>query len=504
MKNILDKIVEERIKNIEELGIEFGFPVPQKRTRPVHPFIHKKGAILEVKRASPSKGDIAPDLDSYSTAMDYSIAGARAISCLTEKNYFKGTLEDLMKVCSAVDAFEKNSGKEGPAVLRKDFLLNAEEVEVSFRAGADAVLIIARILDKETMLAMVKKTDELGMAALIEVRKDEDLEKLSYVIPKVSTRNIVYGVNSRDLKDFTIDRLIPASMLNKIKKIDSNARVVFESGILSPQSAAFASSMGFSAILLGEAAAKNPKMAKDFTIAFEQTEENANGKFWIDYSEKKSNKKTFVKICGNTNVEDAMFATKCGADFLGFILWKKSPRNVAADQIRKIRNEIAKNFSTLPTFVGVIVDLDSSETQDAKQLVEEGVLDLLQVHTFDSAKAFIQNPELAKIPHYCAVNLTSEQDLEKYEELNKLGEPRILVDAQTPSKIGGTGKTVDEQLLSTINAKYRLWIAGGLNCENVKSITQKFEPELIDLVSSLESAPGKKDLEKVETFFNCL
>ena len=87
---------------------------------------------------------VFPDLDSYETACSYTKAGARAISCLTEKNYFKGSLEDLMKVCKAVD--DTDSSENAPAVLRKDFLLYPEEIEISYSAGADAVLLIARIL----------------------------------------------------------------------------------------------------------------------------------------------------------------------------------------------------------------------------------------------------------------------------------------------------------------------------------------------------------------------
>ena len=98
MKDILSEIIEKRKMDIEKSGLEFGFDVPKKRTRKIHPFIAEKGAILEVKRASPSKGDIAPGLNAGETALSYARAGAKAISCLTETNYFKGTLGDLMEV----------------------------------------------------------------------------------------------------------------------------------------------------------------------------------------------------------------------------------------------------------------------------------------------------------------------------------------------------------------------------------------------------------------------
>ena len=268
-KDILKEIVDARTKLIEEKGYSFGFEIPEKRLRKIHPFIEEKGVILEVKRASPSKGDIAPDLNSFETALTYAKSGARAISCLTEPNYFKGTLEDLMNVCRAADDFEKETGKNPPAVLRKDFLTDEQDIEISYRAGADAVLLIARILSSEKILSMAKRAESLGLSVLIEVRKDEDLEKLAVVMQNVNHKNILCGVNSRDLKDFTIDMLIPAKMFSKIKNIAQDARITFESGILSARSAAFAASMGFNAILLGEAAARNPEKAKEFTAAFE-------------------------------------------------------------------------------------------------------------------------------------------------------------------------------------------------------------------------------------------
>lgn len=506
MRDILKEIIDKRREDIEKLGIEFGFDIPKTRQRKIHPFIAEKGAILEVKRASPSKGDIAPNLDSGKTAYEYAKCGAKAISCLTETNYFKGTLGDLMNVCRSMDDFEKETGKTAPAVLRKDFLLNVEDVEVAFRAGADAVLLIARILDKELMCSMAKKCEELGISALIEVRKDEDLEKLEYVMSKVNHKNIVCGVNSRDLKDFTIDMLIPSSMLTKIRSISPNARVTFESGILSPNAASFASSMGFNAFLMGEAAAKNPQKTIEFTKAFEETNETKNGKSWVNLADKLLNYKKnvpFVKICGITNEDDAKKATELGADFLGFIMWNKSKRNVDIQKIREIK--MSCHFDTLndqkPKFVGVIVDIDSEEGKNAIQLVKEGILDFIQVHTFDSASQFV-NSENVKLPHYCAVNLSSIEDIEKMDLLNKLGEPRILIDAQTENAIGGTGKTLDSKIVGEVSKKYKLWIAGGINSENVCEIIKKFNPELIDISSSLEIEPGKKDYEKMKMFFD--
>lgn len=504
-RDILKEIVDRRLSDIEKSGLEFGFDIPKVRTRKVHPFIAEKGAILEVKRASPSKGDIAPNLDSGKTARSYAEAGAKAISCLTETNYFKGTLQDLMNVCNAVDEYEKDTGKTGPAVLRKDFLLSAEEVEVAYRAGADAVLLIARILSKETMLSMAKMAESLGISVLIEVRKQEDLEKLEFVMNQVDHKYIVCGVNSRDLRDFSIDLLIPAGMLASIRKIDSNARVTFESGILSPQSAAFASSMGFNAFLMGEAAAKNPSKAVEFTKAFEEAKITKNGESWVEYSQKEE-KFPLVKICGLTNSEDAVLAAELGADFLGFILWKKSKRSVEAEKIPEIRKAVLENLKSkgitkVPKFVTVLVDYDTDGEKKAFDLVNDGVIDFVQVHTFNSAKRFLSDSELVKLPHYCAVNLSSLEDIEKLAYLNNLGEPRFLIDAQTQGQIGGTGKTLDENIVSEVSKKYKLWMAGGINADNVSEIVKKFSPELIDCASGIEKTPGIKDHEKMKRFF---
>ena len=118
MKNILKEICDRRIADMEKLGFSYGHEIPAERTRPVVPFLPQPGTILEVKRASPSKGDIAPDLDSVQTAERYIQSGTSAISVLTEENYFKGTLEDLKKVASLADSLGNKV-----AVLRTDFLL---------------------------------------------------------------------------------------------------------------------------------------------------------------------------------------------------------------------------------------------------------------------------------------------------------------------------------------------------------------------------------------------
>lgn len=198
-KNIVAQIVEQRKKDIAERGYNFGYEIPKKRERPVFPFMQNRGVILEVKRASPSKGDIAPQLNAAKTALTYAECGASAISVLTEENYFKGSIADLIAVCKAVD---------NAAVLRKDFLIDEEEIQIAYLCGADAVLLIAGILEKEKLESMIKKCASLGIKAFVEVRTLSDAEKINSL--KKYSDTIVCGINSRNLKTFDVDTLVPA------------------------------------------------------------------------------------------------------------------------------------------------------------------------------------------------------------------------------------------------------------------------------------------------------
>ncbi|MCR4954046.1 MAG: bifunctional indole-3-glycerol phosphate synthase/phosphoribosylanthranilate isomerase [Treponema sp.] len=510
MNDILTQIIEKRKKDIERFGLDFGITLPEKRQRQVHPFLpaieqgsqnssqndglktktsKARGVILEVKRASPSKGDIAPNLNAAQTALSYAKAGAAAISCLTEQNYFKGSLKNLMEVCHAIDEFEKFHGTSNniqtvtaPAVLRKDFLLFPQEVEISYRAGADAILLIARILETDTIVQMAQLAAKYGMTSLVEIRSDEDLQKLSAVAANVDKKYIVCGVNSRDLATFKIDLLKPCAMLTKIRSVlGEDARVVFESGIRTPQAAAFAGSLGFSGMLLGEAAAKNPELRTDLVKSFMQAKPTKNADFWNDFAELQSRQihRPLVKICGLTNADDVLLADKLGADFAGFIFAAGFARNVYGERFEKIQ-PILKNIKAKK--VAVITDPDSPEANAAANYVEKGILDCIQLHGIPYDKV---PQKLLALPHYFALT-EKNGDLEKAaEELFLMGEPRFLQDSKSQN----------------YNTNHKLWLAGGITPENASELIHKFQPELIDVSSGVESELCKKDEKKLEKLF---
>ena len=485
MSDILTSIVEKRKEDIKRLGTSFGFALPKNRLRPLHKLLPQKGVILEVKRASPSKGDISPNLDAAQTAISYAKAGAAAISCLTETNYFKGSLGDLMKVCSCLDKMESQNGRPLPAVLRKDFLLSPEEIEVSYRAGADAVLLIARILDTETIVKMAQAAAAHEMTSLVEVRTQEDLEKLKAVSLVVANKYIVCGVNSRDLATFKIDLLRPCLLLNKIRNIlGEEARVVFESGVTNYECAASVGALGFSGLLLGEAAAKNPEIREGLVKAFTSASSNANSDFWKTFASSLSqSKKTLAKICGLTNIEDALMAQKLGASFLGFIFADAFPRSLTREgRLEKLLPQLDK-LNTKK--VAVIVDLESEEAKTAIKYVKHGIFDAIQFHKIPYDQV---SQDLLELPHFFATD-----SLEEYQKLVSKGELRVLLDSKTITNTAGQPQASN----TTYEVK---WLAGGITPENAGTLINQNHPELIDISGGVEDPdrPGIKNQNKLK------
>lgn len=521
--DILKEICDRRRKQIEQLGFSFGHKVPEKRNRPVVPFLPEPGTILEIKRASPSKGLIAPELDAAKTAKTYAKAGTSAISCLTEENYFHGNLQDLQKACKA-------AGRK-VSVLRKDFLLECEEIDIAYRCGADAVLLIARILDLQKLLSMADRAFSLGISVLLEIREDSDIEKAFHVLSLAYKMNadsqIVLGINSRDLKTFTIDLLIPLKLKELIRKIYSEKgenlpfpRIISESGVITPEAAAFVGNIGFHAVLIGEAAARDSKQAKLLVKSFTKNAGKTDRleyeySFWKKVSfllEQKNENKPLVKICGLKEKEDALKAALLGADILGFIFAEKSPRtNSSADgqKLAEIRQELAEyaqsgKINKVPLMAGVIVEPESEAGNAAYKLCCQGILDGIQFHGC-AEKADISMG-------YPAVPLAEEEDVLQLKQILARGFPRVIIDAKNINKenaegderYGGTGKTVPEHLVEEAAKLSPLWLSGGVTPENAALLVKKFNPELIDVCSGLESEPGKKDHAKLEALFQSI
>lgn len=189
--------------------------------------------ICEVKKASPSKGLIRPDFRPVDFAREYEAAGANAISCLTEEHYFQGSSKYLADIRANVNI----------PILRKDFIFDEYQIFEAAALGADAVLLIAAVLELDRFKELYRLAQTLGLSVLVEVHDEEELKKVSVINPQI------LGVNNRNLKTFevnldTVARLKPLADFGEV--------FVSESGIRDNADMKIVRALGADAALIGE------------------------------------------------------------------------------------------------------------------------------------------------------------------------------------------------------------------------------------------------------------
>ena len=212
-----------------------------------YPFEKALGApgisfICEVKKASPSKGLIAAEFPYLSIAREYEAAGAVAISCLTEPDFFLGSDEYLREIAAAVKI----------PVLRKDFTVDPFMIYEAKVLGASAVLLICAILSDSELLEYGKISRALGLSALVEVHDEREVERALRV------EHGIVGVNNRDLKTFTVDC---GNSVRLRKMVPDDRLFVSESGIRTAEDIAVLRQNGTDAVLIGETLMRSPDNA---------------------------------------------------------------------------------------------------------------------------------------------------------------------------------------------------------------------------------------------------
>ena len=189
--------------------------------------------IAEVKKASPSKGVIQPDFDPVATALQYEKAGARAVSCLTEEHYFQGSSKYLQMIRENISL----------PILRKDFIIDPYQIYEAKCIGADAVLLIAAMLNTETMKEYLKIAQSLDLAVLAESHCEEELDSV------LDTGCEIIGINNRNLKTFEVSLETTVRLAQRVPK---GYTVVSESGIKDNSDIQLLRSCGADAVLIGE------------------------------------------------------------------------------------------------------------------------------------------------------------------------------------------------------------------------------------------------------------
>ncbi len=363
---MLDKIIERKKEEIKSLNI-----LIEKGTN-THLFRDALQAgglsvIAEIKRKSPSAGEINEIVDPVRLAKEYVAGGASAISVLTDRVGFGGSLQDLKRVAAAVDV----------PVLRKDFVIDIKQIAEAKKAGASAILLIVAVLGKKTQ-AFINACEDIGLDALVEVHDEAELE-----IALEAGAEII-GVNSRNLKTFEVNLSIAKKLA---RNIPEGIIKVAESGIKSPRMAQEMSQALYDGVLVGQALVE----AKD-RMAF-----------------LREMKCPQVKICGVSDLETASFALKAGADYIGLVFHPASPRFVSVEVAKEIAQE-AKGRA-----VAVFVDQTGEEMAEICRTCGIGIA---QLHG-DMARS--EHGKLSKeivrffVARKCPENLEQGRDFMMYD-----------------------------------------------------------------------------------------
>ncbi|GCF08047.1 bifunctional indole-3-glycerol-phosphate synthase TrpC/phosphoribosylanthranilate isomerase TrpF [Dictyobacter arantiisoli] len=454
--DLAQRKIEHPIEELQRLAFEQSSPRDVLEAFEPRDQVH---LIAEVKRASPSKGLLAPDLDPVATALLYEQHGAAMISVLTEPHFFLGSPEYLTAIKHAVSI----------PVLRKDFIIDDYQVYEARAWGADAILLICAILDDEQLRHLLHLAHSLRMRALVEVHSRAEAQRA------VDAGAMIIGVNSRDLVTFKMNPYL----IREIRQmLPANRIIVAESGIHSPADVRRLARYDVQAMLVGESLVVSPDMPGQIRMLLHG-----------------ANRTTQVKICGLRDAEHIDAAIEAGADMLGFIFHAPSQRYIAPERIPSLlaaSNHYAHidEGQVLPDLVGVFVNKEAAYIND---VAEQAGLHYIQLHGTETPE-FCQQ---IKRPVIKALSLTDKADLHQLADYQAVTW-RLLIDTPTP-EWGGSGRTSDWDLAYRAAQQEKILLAGGLTVGNVADAIQQVHPWGLDVSSGVET-DKRKDVQKIHAF----
>lgn len=459
---ILDKIVARSRLDLEQRKKEVPLEEVQARAaaqpapRDALAALRARNAvhvIAEVKRASPSKGLLAPNFDPVSLARTYAASGASLISVLTEPHFFQGTPSYLTAIKQAVEV----------PVLCKDFLYDEYQVYEARSWGADLILLICAILDDAQLRHLLGVARSLNMHALVEAHSAAEVQRA------VAAGAQIIGVNSRDLRTFEMH---PGLIRDLRPLIPAECVLVAESGIHSAADARRLARYDVQAMLVGESLVTS----NDTPGQLRQLLSGAN-------------EDVQIKICGLSDERHVTLALEAGADLFGLVFYEPSHRYVTPRRARELAQTPGTKRAQIEA-VGLFVNKEAEFINEVAELVG---LDVVQLHGDESPELCqrIQRPVIK------AVHMRDASDLEKLQAYREVTW-RVLLD--TPSSgWGGSGETHDWQLACAAAQTQRAFLAGGLHPANVAAAIAQVRPWGVDVSSGVESAKVK-DEDKMRDF----
>lgn len=415
--------------------------------------------ICEVKKASPSKGIIAEHFPYLDIAKEYELAGAAAISVLTEPDFFKGDKKYLQEIASTVKI----------PVLRKDFIIDEYQIYQAKVWGASAILLICACLDVPTLTKFRELADSLGLSSLVEAHDEQEVQMA------IDCGARIIGVNNRNLKDFTVDVQNSVRLRNLVQ---DEVIFVSESGLETPEDIQVLRDNNIGVALMGETFMRSPNKIEKLAYLYGPTY----------YTPK-------VKMCGISKVETIPAVVEAKPDYMGLV-FASSKRQVTVEQAKTLVEALHKqckeqNDTVSIKTVGVFVNetLDNLVT-----IANEANLDVVQLHG-DEDEAFIQSlKERTNVEVWKAIQIRSAVDAEAWIDSSA---DMLLFDAYHKDERGGTGDVFDWSCLDTFERPFML--AGGIDSTNVARAIRTVRPYGIDISSGIETN-GVKDDEKITAF----
>lgn len=479
---ILDKIIEAtKIRVVQEKQVESpesvkaaALALPSDTGFPFEAALRQQdfNFICEVKKASPSKGIIAEHFPYLDIAKEYEVAGAAAISVLTEPDFFKGDKKYLQEIASTVKI----------PVLRKDFIIDEYQIYQAKVWGASAILLICACLDVPTLTKFRELADSLGLSSLVEAHDEHEVQMA------IDCGACIIGVNNRNLKDFTVDVQNSVRLRNLVQ---DDVIFVSESGLETPEDIQVLRDNNIGVALMGETFMRSHNKIEKLAYLYGST-------YYIPK----------VKMCGISKVETIPAVVEAQPDYMGLV-FAPSKRQVTVDQAKILVSELHKQYANrynrdviqwsndvVQEFIKTVGVFVNETLENLVTIATEVNLDAVQLHG-DEDEAFIQSlKERTNVEVWKAVQIRSAADAEAWIDSSA---DMLLFDAYHKDERGGTGEVFDWSCLDEFERPFML--AGGIDSTNVARAIRTVRPYGIDISSGIETN-GVKDDEKIKAFTN--